>query len=305
MGLLRRIDLNLLLTLQALLEEKHISRAALRLHKSQPTVSHALARLRELFNDPLLVRNGNRLELTSRANELQPLLEEALVRLDSLLDPPGFTPGQSRRMFRLAMSDYGAQVVLPQLNRAIRDIAPGIELIVKHASREAMVAGLIDGEIDLALGVFPPLGDQLHRQTLFTETFVCVADAETLVDGIPDLNAWLRRPHVLLTVNPEAENEIDLALEQQGLQRHIALRLPYWGVGSDIVSGTDLILTVARRNTASVALNAHISVFEPPLEIAPFRFEQVWHSRKESDTAHRWLRELVADLAADELFYAY
>lgn len=298
MGLLRRIDLNLLLTLQALLEEKHISRAALRLHKSQPTVSHALARLRELFDDPLLVRNGNRLELTSRANEIQPLLEEALGRLDSLLDPPSFIPGQSRRMFRLAMSDYGAQVVLPQLNRTIRDIAPSIELVVKYASREAMVAGLIDGEIDLALGVFPRLGDQLHRQTLFTETFACIVDAETLVDGVPNLEAWLRRPHALLTVNSEADNEIDLALEQQGLQRHIALRLPYWGLASDIVSGTDLILTVARRNTANIALDARFSVFEPPLAIPPFRFEQVWHARREHDSAHRWLRELTADLAA-------
>jgi DNA-binding transcriptional LysR family regulator len=155
------------------------------------------------------------------------------------------------------------------------------------------------------LGVFPRFGDQLHRQTLFDETFACVADAETLVDRVPDLDAWLRSPHVLLTVNPEADNEIDLALEQQGLQRHIALRQPCWGVASDMVAGTDLILTVARRNTASIALDARFSVFEPPLAILPFGFEQVWHARREHDPAHRRLRELLAGLAADELLYAF
>lgn len=151
---LRRIDLNLLLTLHALLAEQHVSRAALRLHRSQPAVSHALAQLRELFGDPLLVRRGGRLQVTARAQALVEPLQQALEQLDGLLGSPGFDPQRAQRSFRLAMSDYGARVVLPGLMRLLRNEAPGIDLIVSQGSREAMLGQLFDGEADLALAVF-------------------------------------------------------------------------------------------------------------------------------------------------------
>ncbi|UBM24564.1 LysR family transcriptional regulator [Pseudomonas sp. p1(2021b)] len=294
---LRRIDLNLLLTLHALLSEQHVSRAAVRLHRSQPAVSHALAQLREIFSDPLLVRRGGRLHLSSRAQALREPLEQALEQLDGLLGSPRFEPSRARRTFRLAMSDYGARVVLPGLMPLLRAEAPGIDLVVSQGSREAMLGQLIDGEVDLALGVFPELPSEIQVQVLFEESFVCLADRQTLPPrgGLP-LDRWLARPHVLVAVRPGIDNEIDLALQALGERRRIALTLPHWGVAQGLIIGTDLVLTVARRSLAGARLAPGLRSFEPPLAIAPFGFTQAWHSRREGDAGHRWLRERIRAL---------
>ncbi|MFJ4373582.1 LysR family transcriptional regulator [Pseudomonas japonica] len=289
---LRRIDLNLLLTLHALLAEQHVSRAALRLHRSQPAVSHALAQLREIFADPLLVRRGGRLQPTARAQALGQPLQEALQQLDALLSSPGFEPARARRSFRLAMSDYGARVVLPPLMRSLREEAPGIDLVVTQGSREAMLGQLMDGEVDLALGVFPDLAAPLCAETLFEETFACLADRETLpARGGLDLAEWLARPHVLVAVRPGADNEIDLALTALGVQRRVALALPHWTAATEVIAGTDLLLTVARRSLSRPPRG--LRCFAPPLPIRAFAFQQAWHVRREGDAAHRWLRGQV------------
>ncbi len=298
MNNLSRIDLNLLVTLHALLVERHISRTALRLHKSQPAISHALAHLRDLFDDPLLIRRGGRLELTPRANELMPALTQILDQVGTLLAPPPFDPVRTQRIFHLAMSDYGARVVLPSLVRTLRLQAPGVDLVVTQAGREAMALAAIEGETDLALGVFPRLPDPLRRQTLFVDRFACLADASSYAEVSLDIDAWLQRPHALVSMRAGMDNEVDRALAALGRQRHLTLVLPHWGVANDLIAGTDLILTVARRNLDSTQQDARLRVFEPPFPIAPFAFEQVWHPRRDVDPAHRWLRQLVAGVAA-------
>ncbi|MCE5984069.1 LysR family transcriptional regulator [Pseudomonas sp. LF19] len=296
---LRRIDLNLLLTLHALLAEQHVSRAALRLHRSQPAVSHALAQLRELFGDPLLVRRGGRLQVTARAQALVEPLQQALEQLDGLLGSPGFDPQRAQRSFRLAMSDYGARVVLPGLMRLLRNEAPGIDLIVSQGSREAMLGQLFDGEADLALAVFSELATELRAQTLFDETFTCIADRSHLpTRGGLSLDEWLVRPHVLVAVRPGVDNEIDLALQGIGAQRRVALALPHWAAAQEVIAGTDLILTVARRSLDSGKLDSRLRRFQPPLAIRPFAFQQAWHQRREGEAGHRWLREKVIQVCA-------
>lgn len=291
---LRRIDLNLLLTLHALLAEQHVSRAALRLHRSQPAVSHALVQLREIFADPLLVRRGGRLQPTARALELAQPLQEALQQLDTLLGRPGFDPAWARRSFRLAMSDYGARVVLPRLMQGLRRDAPEVDLVVTQGSREAMLSQLFDGEIDLALGVFPALAAPLRAETLFEERFACLADRDSVPGrGGLTLAQWLARPHVLVAVRPGADNEIDLALSALGEQRRVALALPHWTVATEVIAGTDLVLTVARRSLEGRLSLRGLRCFEPPLPIRAFSFQQAWHERREGDAAHRWLRGRV------------
>ncbi|WP_457581486.1 LysR family transcriptional regulator [Ensifer canadensis] len=300
MNNLTGIDLNLLVVLDALLTERHVSRAAVRLNKSQPAVSHALARLRELFDDPLLVRHGGRLEPTIRALELAPRLAEAMGRVRSLLAPAGFDPATERHVFRLAMSDYGAVVLLPKLMATLRAEAPHIDLVVSQASREVMASQVVDGEIDLALGVFPTHGEGIRSSLLFRESFACLADASQL-GGSPamDLGDYLARPHVLVSLRGDAGNEIDLALAETGKARRICLALPHWSVAPGLVRGTDLVLTVARRILAQ-AEGDGLVVFEPPFAIPPFDFEQIWHRRRDGDPGHRWLRTLVARLLEDE-----
>lgn len=293
MNNLRRIDTNLLVTLHALLLEKHISRAAIRLHKSQPAVSHALAHLRTIFDDPLLIRRGKHLELSVKASSLLLPLSEALEGLENLLVAPVFVPAETKRTFRLAMSDYGAWLVLPELVRRLRAEAPGISLEVTQASREAMMSQADEGEVDIALGVFPgPDSKTLRYQTLFEERFISVADSSTLpASGTLSLAEWLERPHVVVTHPSVNGLEIESALQDLGLERKRQITLPHWRVANDLIPDSDLILTVASRNL--VPLNPVLRVFEPPLAIKPFLFRQLWHLRRDADPAHQWLRQQI------------
>ncbi|MBT9183609.1 LysR family transcriptional regulator [Pectobacterium punjabense] len=290
---LRRIDMNLLLTLHALLTEKHVTRAALRLHRSQPAVSHSLSQLRQIFNDPLLVRREAGLTLTTRAQALLDPLEQALDQLNGLIQAPQFDPRHSTRHFRLVLSDYGTNAVLPMLMRHLRTQAPGISLSVGHAGREMMLAQLIDGEIDLALGVFPERPSEVHAELLFEEHFSCLADRATLPEnGTLSFSEWLERPHILITMHPDSANEIDSTLAASGQSRNVVLALPHWHAAINLIAGTDLILTAARRSMSQIN-TPDLHVFPPPFTIPNFAFQQVWHTRRESDPAHLWLRKAI------------
>lgn len=293
---LRRIDLNLLLALHALLTERHVTRAALRLHRSQPAVSHALAQLREVFKDPLLSRRGRTMMLTPRAQEVLVPLEAALAQLNGLLRPRPFDPSLAVGRIRMALSDYAAHLLLPSLVARLRCTAPQVDLAVSQASRESMLAQLTDGEIDLALGVFPEASSDITRQALFEERFVSVADRRTVPRrGRLSLADWLARPHVLVAMRWDKEDEIDAALAARGLRRRIALVLPHWSAAPEVVVGTDLVLTVASRTLEGAARRGSLKAFAPPIELPGFAFEQAWHARRDADQAHRWFRGLVAE----------
>lgn len=304
MNTLRGIDLNLLVVLDALLAERHVSRAAVRLNMSQPAVSHALARLRHLFDDPLLIRRDGRFVLSARARALAPALAEALRQVREVLGPSPFDPARESRTFRLAMSDYGSEVVLPGLVAAVRAQAPGIVLAVRQASRNAMLQQVMDGECDLALGVFPRLPDHVESAVLFMENFACLADRrglarESAAEGKGlDLDAYLARPHLLVAMSDGAGSEIDAALQAAGHVRRVVLTVPHWGIAPRLIAGTDLVLTVARKGLVAVAHDPTLEVFSPPFAIPPFPFVQVWHQRRGADPAHQWLRAAVARAAA-------
>jgi DNA-binding transcriptional LysR family regulator len=291
---LRRIDLNQLLTLHALLTEKHVTRAALRLHKSQPAVSHALAQLRTHFDDPLLVRHGGRMVLTARAQALVQPLEEALTSLNGLLSAPEFDPVRTRRRFRLSLSDYAARIVLPPLVRHVRREAPGLDLAISQASRETMLAQLADGELDLALGIFPDVPEDIEVQDLFQEGFISLADKAVLPEkGKLSLEEWLQRPHITVAMRPDANDEIETVLAARGLRRHIAVALPHWSAAVDLLAGTDLVLTVASRAVGPMQRHRTLRKFTPPLDLPRFAYQQAWHVRRANDPAHRWLREAL------------
>ncbi|MDD0967399.1 MULTISPECIES: LysR family transcriptional regulator [Pseudomonas] len=290
---LRRIDLNLLVILDALLGEQGVTRAAERLHLSQPAVSHALARLRDLLGDPLLVRAGSGLVPTARALELAAPLAETLAQVQSLLAPNTFDPASARRSFRLAMSDYGAAIILPGLIRTLRAEAPGIDLQISHASREGMVEGLLNGDIDLAAGVLPELPGELRSTPLFEERYVCLLDRQSLPPGrVLDLPTYLSRPHVLLEMRGSGTPEIERTLTALRERRRVAISLPHWSVAPRFISGTDLILTVASRALNEVDEESLI-VVPPPFEIAPFTFVSAWHKRRGGDQALNWLNRRI------------
>ncbi|KTC38377.1 LysR family transcriptional regulator [Pseudomonas sp. ABAC21] len=266
---LRRIDLNLLVILDALLSEQHVTRAAERLHLSQPAVSHALARLRDLLGDPLLVRQGGALVATARALELTTPLAEALAQVQALLAP--------NRIF------------LPQLVRALRREAPGIDLQIVQTSREGMIDGVLNGDLDLAAGVFPDTPAELRTTPLFEEHYTCLVDRNSLPDsGVLDLPTYLSRPHVLLEMRGSGTPEIERALKAIRERRHVAISLPHWGVAPRLIEGTDLILTVSSRGVLAIDQEQLLAV-PPPFHIPTFAFELAWHARRGGDAGLQWL----------------
>lgn len=291
---LRAIDLNLLVVLDALLHERNLTRAAARLPMSQPAMSHALARLRALLGDPLFHRTRGGLRPTPHALALEAPLRDVLAQVRRLLAGAVFEPAASRRAFRLAMSDYGASVLLPPLMRRLRRDAPGIDLEISYASRSGMIAGVADGQLDLALAVFGETPAEIQRAVLFEESFVCVADATACLPST--LEDYLARPHVLAAASQDQRAaEVDAALARIGQSRRVALRLPHWTAASAVLAGTDLLLTVARRAVEPPA--AGLTVGPVPFAIAPLAFEMIWHQRADADAGLGWLRALLGQLA--------
>lgn len=294
MVLLRNIDLNLLVVLDALLTEKHVTRTGARLHLSQPAISHSLSKLRVLLDDPILIRQGE-VVLSALAQNLQAPLKEILSQIEILLGKSiDFVPANSHRTFRLAMSDYGAAIVLPKLLRQLRAEAPNTTLVVTQDSRHGMLEQIAQGKIDLALGVFPNLSADISSEVLFEETFSCLLDRSTLpANGQLDLDNYLLRPHISVSVDGCSNGEIDRLLRDEGLQRRIAVSVPHWRTAPSMISNTDLILTVATRTLDNALLDEELVSLSPPLPIPPFPFVQLWHNRFGEDPAHRWLREQV------------
>ena len=298
--LLRNIDLNLLVVLDALLTEKHVTRTGVRLHLSQPAISHSLSKLRVLLDDPLLIRQGNEVVLSALAQNLQAPLKVILGQIETLLGQSiDFVPADSQRTFRLAMSDYGAAIVLPKLLVQLRAQAPDTSLVVIQDSRLGMLEQIEQGKIDLAVGVFATLPADISCDVLFEETFTCLLNRRSLPDsGVLDLDSYLARPHLLVSMDGNTQGEVDNVLRARGLQRRVAVNVPHWGTAPGMIAGTDLILTVATRTLDNVPLGDTLVAIPPPLTVAPFNYVQVWHQRFNQDPAHRWLRELVKQVSA-------
>lgn len=299
---LRRIDLNLLVVLDALLEERHVSRAAERLAMTQPAVSHALNRLRDLLDDPLLVRSGNQMQLTRRAFELAGPLRETLAGVRRLVLGDDFDPASAELSLRLGMSDYGAWVALPGLLRVLRREAPGIRLEVCQASRLDMATEVANGDLDGALGVFPLLPEGLRAQALFEERFVCLCASETLAGRERlTLDEYLAAPHLRVALQQSPAEEIDSHLERLGRRRQVSATVPHFSVAPALLAGTDLLLTIAERMLPD-DLEAHgLASFEPPLQLARFDFVQIWSEASQDDPARRWLRGKLAQAAGLDL----
>lgn len=295
MNNLRAIDLNLLVVLDALLAEQHLSRAAARLNMSQPAMSHALGRLRLLLDDTLFRREGGQMLPTLRALALAGPLTEAMAQIRSVLGPDGFDPA-TPHVFRLAMSDYGSGIVLPGLMRQLRRDAPGVDLVITQHSRETMIAGIADGTLDLALGVFPSVPPQLEQELLLEDRYVCVVDPAhqpPLPDGLTR-DAFWAAAHAHVAVQGELATELDMALLAQGGPRRVALVLPHWGVAPQAITGTDLILTVARR---SLHGDVHpLILLEPPMVLPPVPFSALYARRRRADPALRWLLSQILDV---------
>jgi len=295
---LRNVDLNLLLVLQALLEERHVTRAAARLGLSQSATSHALARLRELYGDPLLVRSGRKLSLSPRADRLLPQLARGLGELSAAVsDEPVFDARTVQRNFNVGTSDYGQAVWLPRLLARLAREAPGVAVSVNGAPNLAEL--LESADIDLAVGpgVFAPT---LSSVTLFSDDFVCMLKRRgALSRGKLSLARYLAAEHVVVAPTGTPGSLVDTVLSQRGLSRRVAVRVPNFLAAPIVVAGSDYVNTGPARLARLLAEWHPITLRPPPLPLPSFDLKLVWHPRLEHDPAQRWLRALSVDVCRE------
>ncbi|WP_348695550.1 LysR family transcriptional regulator [Duganella fentianensis] len=290
---LRSIDLNLLVTLDILLAEHNVTRAAKRLHFSQPSVSVHLARLREIFGDPLLLPGPRGMQPTARAEALREPLRQALAALEHAVAPGvAFDPAAASNIWRLAATDYGeSTIVLPAL-AAIRAAAPAsriaiVELAPSRISRQAE-----QGDIDLAFHTETEAPAGMRHRLLFEERYVLAGRHDhPRLKRRPSLSQFCALDHVIVSPNGGGFYGVtDQALAAAGLTRHVALSVPHFLFVMAALAQTDLVAMLPER---LVRGNPALRSVAPPVEVPGFRMAMLWHERVHRDAAHQWLREQI------------
>ena len=295
---LRTLDLNLLRVLDTLLAERNVTRAAARLHLSQPALSNALARLRRALDDPLLVRTPRGMVPTPRAVALAEPVHRALAGLEEAVGDRRFDPATSDQVFRLAATDYMEFVVFPPLIRRLRAIGSRIALHVAPLEETAKADALARGDIDLALGYFRRPDENLHAHALFDERFVClVRRNHPVVRRRLTLKQFVALDHVLVAPSGVAHGVVDEQLERRGLARRVALAIPHFLQVPFVVAETDYIATLTERVAQRFVSLLPLKIFPPPLEVPGFTVSMLWHARTQHSPAHRWLREQLVEIA--------
>ncbi|CAN5731192.1 LysR family transcriptional regulator [soil metagenome] len=296
------VDLNLVLALDALLAERHVTRAAVRLGITQSAASHALGRLRELLGDPLLVRGARgAMTPTPRAEQLAPQIHGVLVALAGALRGDVFDPATTRRTFRIGTSDYVELVVLPRLTERLARIAPGIDLWV-HSYGEHGDDELAAGTLDVVLG--PPRGAARpagsYEKLMFDESFTCILRAgHPLAESKLTLARYCSAPHLLIAPRGTPGSFVDSALAGLGRSRRVAVAVPHFLVVPYIIAGSDLVATLPNRVAALFTETLGLVMLAPPIQIPRFEISIAWHERNHHDAPHRWLREQLLALAAE------
>jgi DNA-binding transcriptional LysR family regulator len=289
---LRTLDLNLLLVFDAVYGERSISKAAHKLHLSQPTVSNALARLRQRLQDPLFERSAQGMLPTPRARQLAEPIHQALTTLErGLRDDDRFDFARSDREFVIAVEDYGECVILPGFIRWLADTAPGIRIRIRTETSAQLKAELREGTVDLALDYFA-LPDAAYRSScVLTESLLSLSRRDhPLLGERLTLDQYLAAAHVVLAAPANARPMIDLALAKRGLQRRIAVSVPHFISMPLMVQASDMICTLPRRMATLYADNFRLRAHAVPLRTPQFPVYLIWHASLEADAGHQWFR---------------
>jgi DNA-binding transcriptional LysR family regulator len=298
---MNRVDLNLLVSLDVLLEEANVTRAAGRLKLSQPALSAQLARLRELFGDPLLLpaETGRGMTLTARASGLREPLRAALRDLDRVVThAPEFDPAHSTRAFQIALSDNGVAILGVDLVAWVAAHAgPGIRVAFRPVDPGRIGAQLESGEVDLLISIDSLIPSAMKARVLLKDNY-CMAQRKGHPRGTapPDLDVYCALSHVL--VSPDGggfRGFMDEYLQRLGRRRQVAVSVPQYHLMPDILEATDYVGVMPSRLCHRFA--ARLDAFELPIPTHDISLYASWHPRMHADAAHQWLRERVAAIA--------
>lgn len=298
---LSRIDLNLLVALDALLSERSVTRAAARIGIGQSAMSSSLARLRRLFDDELLTRAPDGMRPTPRALALAEPVRAALRQVQAIVRrEAAFDPATTERTFTVSLPDSTEVLLGPRLLGYLRAEAPGIRLLLRSVDRTHILEELDSDRVDLAIG-FGFEGQTHHKQRLlYRDTYVCLFDAGQvgLVPPI-SLDDYLRFPHILTSLRETPHGVVDDALAKLGLTRTLALTTPRFLVVPFLVRAAPVITTMHARLATYFADALGLTVSAAPVVLEEVAVSMLWHASYDDEPAHRWLRQVLVRLAGE------
>lgn len=307
-----RIDLNLLVYLDVLLQERNVSRAAERLGITQPAMSNSLKRLRDLFGDPLLIRTGSGMKPTERALDLESQVRDILASTEQVMRPAAaFDPQTSRRVFRIMASDYAESTLLPAVLGKLRDEAPFITLDILTPS-DVTFQDVEKGKVDLAVNRFDYLPQSFHQLPVWRDGFGCLMHRDNPALEDFTLDNYLAMPHIWVSktgagigtgMNPKSSQKlgwVDDALSEINKKRRIRVFTRHYLVASLLAEQPDLIATVPYRFAQLFADTPKLELRKPPFPIVPIELKLAWSPLLQHNNAHRWLRQLVIEAAREE-----
>ena len=292
---LNSLDLNLLVALDALLREANVSRAAMRISLSQPAASHALQRLCDLIGDPLLVRNGSRMELTPRALGLRAPLAQALDQVRGLFLPDAFDAASSDRQFRLMMPDLAVELLVPSLMAKITKAAPNVRIDVVPWRGSAIFPADFARTIDMVISIGNAFKG-FHRQLLYTDSdALAVRRSHRAGKGLNKRDAFLDARHVAVVIRGQNEDLIDTWLRSKGIERRIALVVPGYIEALHVAARTDLVAFVPRRLIEALSKQLSLATITPPLDPGIDEQFMFYPTRARMDPGSIWLRRLMLE----------
>lgn len=299
------LDVRLMRTLLLLLTECSVSRTAEILGQTQPTVSLALKRLRDLIGDPILVRSGGSLVPTERGLELRESVRRLLADIDANFAPlPTFDPGRSDRRFRIVAANCLGAVFLPRLFRAVARQAPHLRIdVVPLPSADTLMTDLSAGGMDLVLANWPNPPDNLRMAPLLSTGIKCLVwNGHPLADaGRPlTMDRYLAEAHLSPTSDQRLQmSPIDGRLLELGLRRRITATVPEYAIVPHVLDQSDLVFTTGAPFAEELARDGRFVLLDAPKEFGQMHFYLLWHDAKHYSPAHLWLRHLVKDIAAE------
>jgi DNA-binding transcriptional LysR family regulator len=281
---IRQVDLNLLKVFDALLRKRHVTQAGASIGLSQPAMSYALSKLRDLFGDPLFVRTGRGMEPTPRAQ--------------ALLPAPEFRPAESSRNFVLCMSDIGEMVFLPRLQSFLAKTAPHISIKTVALSMPDLEEGLASGDVDLAIGYFPGLNSEsLKRKSLYRHEYVCIArDDHPRIGGTLSLDQYKEAAHVVVHADGREQDVLERAHERLRIRINVRFIVPRFIGVPFIVAGSDMIAAVPQAVGRRFAEFVNVKLLPLPFSAPTYDFYLHWHPRFHHEPANRWIRDAMSDL---------
>lgn len=306
---IHKIDLNLLVYLDTLLREKNITRAAIQLNITQPALSNGLKRLRDLLDDPILVRTSNGMEPTERARELEPVVRKVLLTLEETLIPgKSFNPQHSERVFRIMASDYAGSTLIPPLLKRICEQAPHVSLDILTPS-DVTFHDVENGKVDMAINRFDKLPQSFHQKTIWTDSFACLTNIDNPVLQNFNLASYLDSGHIWVSktgygvsmgMDPkdaQIRGWVDEALSKMNLQRNITVFTRNYHVAMHLAAEMDLIATLPLRAAKMYERDPYMVILPPPFTIPDMELKMIWSPLLHQDASHIWLRRLVTETA--------